>query len=119
MTIKRCTQDLPRLRAIPVMNQLLATLLQYSADISRTSTAINHCLKVTEQMGPAELMTMIFQMAVGRKAIADDDTATDKRLRICKTLAATVVTDRPGIVFRESAIKTFSGSLVPNSSPWQ
>lgn len=45
--------------------------------------------------------------------------ATDKRLRICKTLAAAVVKDRPGIVFRETAIKQFSGILVPNSSPWQ
>jgi len=80
MTIKRCTQDLPRLQAIPVMNQFLATLLQHSADISRTSAAINHCLTVlifsgAEEMSPAELMAMMFQMAVGRIAIDDDDAA--------------------------------------------
>ena len=55
------------------MNQLLPALLQHSADISRTSAAINHCLEVSKQMSPAELMAMIFQMAVGQIAIADND----------------------------------------------
>ena len=73
MTIKGFTQDLTRLQAIPVINQLLPTLLQHSADIGRNSAAIDNCLEVSEQMSPAELMAMIFQMAAGRIAIADND----------------------------------------------
>ncbi len=78
VALERRLSDLVRLQPIPLINQFLTAWLQRIANHSRVPAAINHGLTVmicsgSEQMSPAELVAMIFQMTVSRIAIADDD----------------------------------------------
>ena len=61
------------LKSIPVMNQFLSARLKLHSDLCGRALAFDHHLKVSEQVSPAELMTMVVQMAVGRVAITANE----------------------------------------------
>ena len=61
------------LKLIPVMSQFLTTRFEHCSDFCRRTFAFDHRLKVTERVRPAELMTIIVQMAVRRVAIIAND----------------------------------------------
>ena len=55
-------------QSIPVVNQLQTARFQHRSDLYRQPVAFDHRLKVSEQMGQVELMTMVVQIAVGYSA---------------------------------------------------
>ena len=69
--VERSPLNVLRLQSIPMVNQFLPGFFQARANFSRNTTAIDHCLKVAQQVSPAELAAVIGQMVVGRIPIAD------------------------------------------------
>ena len=51
-----------------MVNQFLPGFFQARANFGRNTTAIDHGLKVAQQVSPAELAAVIGQMVVGRTA---------------------------------------------------
>lgn len=69
--VERSPLNVLRFQSIPMVNQFLPGFFQTRANFGRNTTAIDHCLKVAQQVSPAELAAVIGQMVVGLIAIAD------------------------------------------------
>ncbi len=74
MFIKCCPLNLVQLQPIPMVNQFLPGFLQPRTDIDGNRPTIDHRLKVSQQVSPAELTAFVREVVIGRIAIAHHDT---------------------------------------------